>query len=156
MSSKHLNYPPIDTSDDNTILIKSYFNQPQNHDNSSLFKRDFRDSNLRYLVSGLLLLISISDCEEKYEKFDEIISSMIEYYFRVKKTKICKSDKLWMTPSVKIAIVKRQKAFHRYGKNSECISSCTTKSNVMSKVREISSTENQLRCLMGVTIEMVL
>ena len=44
---------------------------------------------------------------------------MIEYYFPLKKTKICKSDKAWMTPSVKIAISKRQMAFHIYGKNSE-------------------------------------
>ena len=44
---------------------------------------------------------------------------MIEYYFPLNKTKICKSDKAWMTPSVKIAIAKRRKAFHIYGKNSE-------------------------------------
>ena len=44
---------------------------------------------------------------------------MIEYYFPLNKTKICKSDKAWMTPSFKIAIAKRQKAFHIYGKNSE-------------------------------------
>ena len=51
--------------------------------------------------------------------------------FLLNKTKICKSDKAWMTPSIKIAIAKRQKAFHIYGKNS--------------KVQEVSTLKNLLK-----------
>ena len=35
------------TPDHNTILIKSYLNKPPNQVNSSVLKRDLRDSNLR-------------------------------------------------------------------------------------------------------------
>ena len=112
--------PPIGTSDHNTILIKSYFNRLQNHDNSSLFKRDFRNSNLRLFGQWITSFdwddfYSISDSGLKYEKFHEIINSMMDYYFPVKKTKIRKSDKAWMTPSLKISTAKRQQAFHKYG-----------------------------------------
>ena len=111
-------------SDHNTVLIKSHFQRPQNRDNRRLFKRDFRDSNIRLFGQWITtfdwdVVLSTSDCNEKYDKFDEIISSMIEYYYPLNKTKICKSDMAWMIPSVRIAIAKRQKAFHIYGENSE-------------------------------------
>ena len=63
---------------------------------------------------------------------------MIEYYFPLNQTKICKSDKAWMTQSVKIAIAKRQKEFHIYGKNSEAYKFCRNKDQ-----RDVKSARSQ-------------
>ena len=62
---------PLSLRDHNTILIKYYLNKTPIQGNSSIFKRDLRDSNLR--LSGQWItaydwadVSSISDREEKY------------------------------------------------------------------------------------------
>jgi hypothetical protein len=93
-----LKLPPIGRSDHNTILIKSYLNKPPNQVNSSVLKRDLRDSNLRLFGQWISAydwadVLSIPDFEGKYAKFDELVSSAVNYFFPIKKTKISKSDK---------------------------------------------------------------
>ena len=73
----------------------------------------------------------IADCNSKYEKFHEIISLMINRFFPVQKTKVSRSDKPWMTSSLKSSIAKRQNALHRNGKNSNFIGFGVIKSSLM-------------------------
>ena len=61
-------------------------------------------------------VFQISDCASKFDKFVDIMSTMVDCYFPYKLTKIHYSDKLWMTPSLKFAIKKRQIAFRKHGK----------------------------------------
>ena len=70
---------------------------------------------------------------------------MIEYYFPLNKTKICKSDNAWMTPSIKIAIAKRQKAFHIQYMGRILNRTGVTRSSVKLKVQEVSTLKNLLK-----------
>ena len=45
--------------------------------------------------------------------------TMIENFFPLERIKVRKCDKPWMTPSIKSAIGRRQKALHQNGKNSD-------------------------------------
>ena len=44
---------------------------------------------------------------------------MIDILLPLKKTKVTKCDRPWLTSSIKELILKRQKALHYYGKNSD-------------------------------------
>ena len=46
------------------------------------------------------------------------MSEKIDYYFPLKQSRVRKSDKPWITSSLKIFIKKRQRAFYVYGKTS--------------------------------------
>ena len=72
---------------------------------------------------------------------DELISSAVNYFFPIKKTKISKSDKQWMTPSLKVGIFKRQKAFCKYGKTSKAYKFWRN------KVQHVNITRNQWKNL---------
>ena len=47
------------------------------------------------------------------------MSAMIDKFFPLERTSARKWDKPWMTSSIKSAIVRRQKALHESGKNSD-------------------------------------
>jgi hypothetical protein len=84
-------------------------------------KRDLRNSRIRSFGQWITNfywsdVFQISDCASKFDKFVDIMSTMVDCYFPSKLTKIHYSDKPWMTPSLKFAIKKRQIAFRRHGK----------------------------------------
>ena len=56
-------------------------------------------------------IYDLSDVNEKYNKFNETVSTMIKFYFQIpnKLTNVRVSDKAWMTQSLKSSIRKRQK-----------------------------------------------
>ena len=114
--------PPIGTSDHYTIIMKGQapLIKP---DNSPICKRDFRDSRIRPFGRHITAfdwtpILNIHDCDAKYEKFNDTMTAMIDNFFPLERTKVRKCDKPWITSSIKNAISRRQKAFHRNGKNS--------------------------------------
>ncbi len=93
-------------------------------DNTPIWKRDLRDSNLRpfgrcITTFGWTDIFNTFDCNTKYEKFNTTISAMIAKFLPLEWTKVQKSDKPWMTSSIKSAVVNRQKALHGSGKHSD-------------------------------------
>ena len=58
------------------------------------------------------------ECDRKFNKFNEILSSMVNYFCPVTLSKVRSSDKPWMTLSLKLYLKKRLMAFNEYGKNS--------------------------------------
>ena len=93
-------------------------------DNSPIWKRDLRDSKIRpfgrYITTfDWSPLLNIHDCDKKYEKFNDTMTAMIDNFFPLARTMVRKCDKPWITPSIKCAIAKRQKALHTNGKNSD-------------------------------------
>ena len=91
--------------------------------NSTIWKRDLRDSSIRPFDRCIAsfdwsAILDIPDCDTKYEKFNDIMSAMIDKFFPLKRTNVRKSDKPWMTSSIKSSIARRQKALHESGKNS--------------------------------------
>ena len=121
---KSVQLPPLGSSDHHMILMKSHIPDNVKSDNSRMRKRDLRESSLRP-VGRWLTSFDWSDiyltnmCDVKYEKFNSVLSEMNNLLIPLKKTKVTKSDKPWMTPAIKMLIIKRQKALHEHGKNSE-------------------------------------
>ena len=116
--------PPLGLSDHNCILIKSHVNSIEKPSNKRIYKRDLRESKIRYFGQTITSfdwseIYDLSDVNEKYNKFNEIVSAMIECHFPNKLTNVRVSDKPWITQSLKSSISKRQKLLHKYGKNSE-------------------------------------
>ena len=116
--------PPLGSSDHNCILIQSHLNSIEKPSNKRIYKRDLRESKIRYFGQTITSfdwseIYELSDVNEKYNKFNEIVSAMIECHFPNKLTNVRVSDKPWITQSLKSSISKRQKLFHKYGKNSE-------------------------------------
>ena len=114
--------PPIGTSDHYTILMKDQapLIKP---DNSPIWKRDLRDSRIRPFGRHITAfdwttILNMHDCDAKYEKFNNTMTTMIDNFFPLERTNVRKCDKPWITSSIKSAISRRQKAFHRNGKNS--------------------------------------
>ena len=114
--------PPIGTSDHYTILMKGQapLIKP---DNSPIWKRDLRDSRIRPFGRHITAfdwtpILDMHDCDAKYEKFNDTMTAMIDDFFPLERTKVRKCDKPWITSSIKSAISRRQKAFHRNGENS--------------------------------------
>ena len=92
-------------------------------DNSPIWKRDLRDSRIRpfgrhFTAFDWTPILNIHNCDAKYEKFNDTMTAMIDNFFPLERTKARKCDKPWITSSIKSAISRRQKAFHRNGKNS--------------------------------------
>jgi hypothetical protein len=86
-------------------------------------KKDLRDSSLRYFGHWITTydwkdVHKITDCDRKFNKFNEILSHMINYFSPIKPSKVYSSDKPWMMSSLKFHIKKRQKAFNKHGKDS--------------------------------------
>ena len=103
------------------ILVKPYVHRSQKPNNGRKMKRDLRNSRIRSFGQWITNfywsdVFQISDCASKFDKFVDIMSTMVDCYFPSKLTKIHYSDKPWMTPSLKFAIKKRQIAFRRHGK----------------------------------------
>ena len=104
------------------ILIQSHANSIEKPSNKRIYKRDLRESKIRYFGQTITSfdwseIYELSDVNEKYNKFN--VSAMIECHFPNKLTNVRVSDKPWITQSLKSSISKRQKLFHKYGKNSE-------------------------------------
>ena len=62
------------------------------------------------------------DPNSKYQRFNELISAVMNNFSPNKPTSVRESDKSWMTSSIKTSIRKRQKSFHKCGKNSQVYS----------------------------------
>ena len=112
--------PPIGSSDHNAILVRPYVQLSTKRDNKNILKRDLPDSSLRSFGRWITTydwkdVYETVDCDRKFNKFNEILSSMVNYFCPVK---VRSSDKPWMTLSLKLYLKKRQMAFHEYGKNS--------------------------------------
>ena len=106
------------------VLMKSQIPYDVKPDNTKIWKRDLRESSLRSFGRWLTSfdwseIYSTVTCEAKYEKFNSVLSEMINLLIPLKKTKVSKSDKPWMTSAIKALIIKRQKALHEYGKSYE-------------------------------------
>jgi hypothetical protein len=104
-------------------LFKS-LNPPLKLDKVKVWKRDLRESSLqpfgRWSTSfDWSDIFTTNACEDKYGKFNDIMSDTIDILLPLKKTKATKCDKPWLTSSIKELILKRQKALHYYGKNSD-------------------------------------
>ena len=115
--------PQLGTSDHNSILIQTRISRLQNLDNSSIFKRDLRPSNLQRFGQWITSydwspILQTEDCKLKYKKFHEAITNKLEKLLPIKATQVRQSDKPWMTPSLKCSILKRQRMLHKYGKSS--------------------------------------
>ena len=98
--------PPIGTSDHNAVLIKGQLNNLHKVSNDRVWKRDLRASNLRSFGQWITLfdwseVLQILDCNQKYIKFNEIMSGMIMHFFPSKPTIIRNCDKPWLTPFLK-------------------------------------------------------
>ena len=116
--------PPLGSSDHNCILIKSHVNHSEKPSIKRVYKRDLRESRIRHFGQTITTfdwseICGLTDVNEKYNSFNEIVSAMIECYFPNKSTNVRFSDKPWITQSLKSSISKRQKLFHKYGKDSE-------------------------------------
>ena len=112
------------SSDHNCILIKSHVNHSEKPSNKRIYKRDLRESRIRHFGLTIttfdwLEIYDLTDVNEKYNRFNEIVSAMIECYFPNKSTHVRASDKPWITQSLKSSVGKRQMLFHKYGKGSE-------------------------------------
>ena len=106
------------------VIIMKAQSPPSKPDNSHIWKRDLRDSRIRpfgrYITTfDWSPILDIHDCDTKYEKFNDTMITMIENVFPLKRIKVRKCDKPWMTSSIKSAIGRRQKALHESGKNSD-------------------------------------
>lgn len=116
--------PPVGSSDHNSILIKSCLFRESKPPNDRVLKRDLRDSNVRPFGQWITCfnwsdVFEIHDCNLKFAKFNDILSDKIDYYFPLNLTNVRKSDKPWITSSLKLFIKKRQHALHAFGKSSE-------------------------------------
>ena len=49
-------------------------------------------------------IVETVDCEAKYNEFNTVMSAMIEHFFPKKQLKTTKSDKAWLTQSLKLSI----------------------------------------------------
>ena len=71
-------------------------NVPQSQ---KILKRDLRDSSLRFgcwiTTYNWKDVYEIAECDRKFNKFNEILSNMIHYFFPIKSSKVRSSDKLW-------------------------------------------------------------
>ena len=115
--------PQLGTSNHNSILIQTRIPRLQNLDNSSIFKRDLRPSNLQRFSQWITSydwpsILQTEDYELKYKKFHEAITNMLEKLLPIKPTRVRQSNNPWMTPSLKCSILKRQRMLHKYGKSS--------------------------------------
>ncbi|CAB3993754.1 Hypothetical predicted protein [Paramuricea clavata] len=105
------------------VCLKS-LNPPLKPDKVKVWKRDLRESSLqpfgRWITSfDWSDIFTRNACEDKYGKFNDIMSDVIDILLPLKRTKVTKCDKPWLTSSIKELIIKRQKALHYYGKNSD-------------------------------------
>ena len=115
--------PPIGSSDHNALLVGPYVQRSTKPENKKVLKRDLRDSSLRSFGRWITTydwkdVYETAECDRKFNKFNEILSNMINYFCPIKPSKVRSSDKPWMTPSLKFYMKKRQMAFYEYGKNS--------------------------------------
>ncbi|CAB4039767.1 Hypothetical predicted protein [Paramuricea clavata] len=125
---KHLDFqiiqlPPVGSSDHNSIIVKSHLHRVTNPSNDRVWKRDLRDSNIRFFGQWITNfdwspVFEISDCDVKYNELNVIMSGMIESFFPKRQLRTRKSDKAWVTQSLKSLIKRRQRALHLYGKFS--------------------------------------
>jgi hypothetical protein len=136
--------PPLGNSDHNMVCLKS-LKAPLKPDKVKVWKRDLRESSLqpfgRWITSfDWSDIFTTNACEDKYGKFNDIMSDMIDILLPLKKTKVTKCDKSWLTSSIKELILKRQKAPITMGKIPMPIKS----SNQLNQP-DLSIMPNQLR-----------
>ncbi len=115
--------PPLGSSDHNSILIKGHLSNLQKASKDRVWKKDLRESGLRSFGQWITAydwseVLQIADCNQKYLKFDEIMSGMIQHFFPCEPTALRNCDKPWLTPFLKRLIKKRQIALHVNGKSS--------------------------------------
>ena len=113
---KHLNFeiiqlPAVGSSDHNSILVKVYLHRVCKPSNERIWKRDLRDNNINFFGQWITNydwspILETVDCEAKYNE----LSAMIEHFFPKKQLKTRKSDKAWLTQSLKLSIKRRQRA----------------------------------------------
>jgi hypothetical protein len=126
INMKHLNFQiiqlsPVGSSVHNSIIVKSHLHRVTNPSNDRVWKRDLRDSNIRFFGQWITNfdwspVFEISDCDAKYNEFNVIISGMIESFFPKRQLRTRKSDKAWVTQSLKLLIKRRQRALICMGK----------------------------------------
>ena len=129
INMKHLNFeiiqlPAVGSSDHNSILVKGYLHRVSKPSNDRIWKRDLRDSNINFFGQWITNydwspIFETVDCEAKYNEFNIVMSTMIEHFFPKKQLKTRKSDKAWLTQSLKFSIRRRQRALYLYGKTSQ-------------------------------------
>ena len=107
---------PIGSSDHNTVIVKSTLER-SGKPSKKIYKRDIRDSSIRPFGQWIVSydwsdVFAIEDCLQKFDRFNEVLSSMVELYFPYKLPKIGNADKPWMSSSLKYYIRKRQLALH--------------------------------------------
>ena len=76
INMKHLNFQiiqlsPVGSSDHNSIIVKSHLHRVTNPSNDRVWKRDLRDSNIRFFGQWITNfdwspVFEISDCDAKY------------------------------------------------------------------------------------------
>ena len=115
--------PPIGTSDHNAIIVRPALQRSQKPIVKKIYKRDLRDSCIRSFGQWITTfdwsgVLAIRDCEQKFDKFNGFLSSMVEQFFPLKLTKTLSVDKPWISSSLKCYIRKRQVALYKFGKFS--------------------------------------
>ena len=114
-------FPPFGLSDHNTILATAIDKKRNNNSKKTVTKRDLRTSSKaalgRYLtlIDWPLLFAPLSDCEEMWNTFSEVVSTGLDTLMPEKQYRVCAADAPWMTPGLKSIILKRQKAFKNHG-----------------------------------------
>ena len=86
--------------------------------------RDTRVSHLRdfgawITTSDWSSILNISEVQAKFDFLHSCLMKAVDTFFPSRKVKISATDKPWITSSLKLLIVQRQKALVKWGKTSD-------------------------------------
>jgi hypothetical protein len=152
--------PKIGNSDHYTVLITPKQHLGRKIDNtqgSKVYRRDLRESNWKAFGSWLVReswqdTLNESDCQSKYDNFMQKMNSAIDLFLPLKRSKVNKSDKPWITNQIKKWIKKRQKAFCQYGKLSSEYKKWRNKIRAKTKTCRRDFYANQMNDFIGSNI----
>jgi len=107
---------PLGQSDHNTVLWYPVDHKPTNTTTKVTF-RQMKDSNIRSFGQWISQhpwteVMDAADTQTKVDNFYDTLKAKIDHHFPYKSFVKHNGDKAWMTPQIKSAIRKRQKAFH--------------------------------------------
>ena len=122
--SKPVQLPRIGSCDHNALLVK-----PVNVNQSSIVRakskilRDTRGSRLRDFGAWITsydwsAILNISEVQAKFDLLHSCLMNAVDTFFPTSKVKISATDKPWITSSLKLLIIQRQKALAKWGKTS--------------------------------------
>ena len=95
-------FPPFGLSDHNTVLATAIEKKRNNNSKKTITKRDLRTSSKaalgRYLtlIDWPLLFAPLSDCEEMWNTFSEVVSTGLDTLMPEKEYRVCAADAPWM------------------------------------------------------------